>query len=151
MKKILCGCLIALGIFIVTCLVLISLLIFALKDSYLSKEEIFDVVNKKYDVIMNDIEKDDFTKSDRIKGITGIKKDDGVIAFSCGGRGNVASGVYYGFYYTEDDSPKVSFLGYVLYDEEDLKPEGNGYCFDAYDYYYTEKIRDNFFYYEAWY
>ncbi len=140
----------------IVCLIIIfALFLLAFRisfsDKYLTKEEIFELVNSKYDILADDIQKDDFTKSNKIKGITEIERIDGVIDFSCGGKGNVASGAYYGFYYTEDDLPKVSFLGYVSYDEEDLKPEGNGYCYDAYDYYYTEKITDNFYYYEAHY
>lgn len=96
---------------------------------------------------MSDIQKEKFTNTEKIKGIINVEYNDGVINFACGGKGNVASGVYCGFYYTEDDLPKVPFLN-VLFTEEDLIPKDNGYCFDAYDYYYTEKIWDNFYYYE---
>ncbi len=121
-----------------------------LQDSYLSKEEIFDAVNSKYEIIMSEIQKGDFKETKRIKGIIRVNDNGEVIEFACKGKGNAVSGTYYGFYYTEDDLPKVSFL-YVLFTEKDLIPKDNGFCFDKYDYYYTEKIRDNFYYYELHY
>lgn len=152
-KKIVSGCLIALvGITVISLilsLVLISGIRHVLKDNYLSKDEIFDVVNENYDIIMSDIQKGEFAKTETIKGIENVSDHDGVIEFYCGEEGISVSGAEYGFYYTEDDSPKVSFLPYVLFSEEDLVPENKGYCFDKYDYYYTEKIRDNFYYYES--
>lgn len=148
-KKIVGGCLIALVAFTAICLILISGIRYIFKDNYLSKEEIFDVVNKNYDVIIDDIQKGEFTKTEEIKGIEKISDHDGVVEFYCGAKGISVSGAEYGFYYTEDNLPKVSFLPYVLFDEDDLVPKDNGYCFDKYDYYYTEKIRDNFYYYES--
>ena len=150
MKEVLQSCRSTLITFIVICLAFLLVLIAMLRDSYLSKDEIFDVVNKKYDIIMADVKKGEFNKTKRIRGIEDISENDGVIKFFCGGEGNVVSGAYYGFYYTEDNLPKVSFLS-VLFDEEDLVPQGKGYCFDKYDYYYTEKIRDNLYYYEYYY
>ena len=121
-----------------------------LQDNSLSKEEIFDVVNSKYEIIMNDIQKGEFQETKKIKGIVRVEVSGNVIEFSCEGKGNAVSGAYYGFYYTDDNLPKVSFL-YVLFTERDLVPKDNGYCFDEYDYYYTEKIRDKFYYYELYY
>ena len=61
-KKIVGGCLIALVAYTAICLILISGIRYIFKDNYLSKEEIFDVVNKNYDIIMSDIQKGEFTK-----------------------------------------------------------------------------------------
>ena len=99
---------------------------------------------------MSDIQKRKFKETEKINGIVRIEDNNGVIDFACEGKGNVVSGAYYGFYYTEDDLPKVSFL-HVLFTEKDLIQKDNGYCFDKYDYYYTEKIRDKFYYYELHY
>ncbi len=54
---------------------------------------------------------------------------------------------YWGFYYVEDNLPR----GYFRDDE--LVPEGDGFLRDEYPVrYYTEKITDNWYYYEAyWY
>jgi len=148
-KKIVGSCAIALVALTVVCILLISGIRYIFKDNCLSKDEIFDVVNKNYDVIIDDIQKGEFTKTEEIKGIEKISVHDGVVEFHCGTKGISVSGAEYGFYYTEDDLPKVSFLPYVLFDEEDLVPKDNGYCFDKYDYYYTEKIVDNIYYYES--
>ncbi len=149
-KKTLFGSLIALVSFVIICLMLILRLKVLFQDNSLSKEEIFDVVNSKYEIIMSDMQKGNFKETEKIKGIVRVEDNDGVIDFVCEGKGNVVSGAYYGFYYTEDDLPKVSFL-HVLFTEEDLVTKYNGYCFDKYDYYYTEKIRDKFYYYELHY
>jgi len=124
---------------------------FVLTSDPLSKDEIFDIVNNKYDIIISDIQKDEFTKSERIKGVVEVEDCNGVVRFVCRGTGTAVSGVDCGFYYTADDLPKVSFLRYVLFSEEDLLPEGKGFCFNKFDYFYTEKIRDNFYYYESHY
>ncbi len=150
MKKILFGGLIALVSFVVICLMLILGLRVLFRDNSLSKEEIFDVVNSKYEIIMSDIQKRKFKETEKINGIVRVEDNNGVIDFACEGKGNVVSGAYYGFYYTEDDLPKVSFL-HVLFTEKDLIQKDNGYCFDKYDYYNTEKIRDKFYYYELHY
>lgn len=150
MKKILFGSLIILVSFIIVCLILILGLKVLFQDNSLSKEEIFEVVNSKYEIIMSDMQKGNFKETEKIKGIVRVEDNEDVIDFVCEGKGNVVSGAYYGFYYTEDDLPKVSFLP-VLFTEKDLIPKENGYCFDKYDYYYTEKIRDKFYYYELHY
>ena len=150
MKKMFLGFLIALISFVVIFLMLILGIRVFFHDDSLSKEEIFGVVNSKYEIIMGDIQKENFKETEKIKGIVSVEDNNGIIDFACEGQGNVVSGASYGFYYTEDDLPKVSFL-HVLFTEEDLIPEDNGYCFDKYDYYYTEKIRDKFYYYELHY
>ena len=150
-KKILIACLIALVGFLIVCSCLILNYVHDLifEDDCLSKEEIFDVVNNNYNKIIADIQKGSFEQTEKIKGLESVKEKDGIIYFYCEGKGNVVSGAYYGFYYTTDNLPKV--LPFVLFDEDDLVPHNNGFCFDKYDYYYTEKIRDNFYYFEQQY
>ena len=54
------------------------------------------------------------------------------------------------FYYTEDDLPKAIWCGVKYCDDSLLVEDGDGYSTDyQHNYYYTEKIRDNFYYYEA--
>lgn len=133
------------------CLVIapILMLLHTLKDVYLTKEEIFALVKENYSILLEDVHTLTFDKTSDIKGIEDIRNHNGVIQFNCGGKGNVASGCYYGFYYAEDDLPKVSFMGYLFYDESDLTPEGTGYSCSRVDYYYTEKISDYFYYFES--
>ena len=151
MKKIIVIC--SITVVATVAVLLICMLSFSLidryifGDDYLSKKEIFAVVNKQHDTIISDVEKGEFTDSKSIEGIESVKEYNGIIDFYCGGKGISVSGFDYGFYYTADDLPKA--VEYVSFGEGDsLTPEGDGYCFNKYNYYYTEKIRDNFYYYE---
>ena len=72
------------------------------------------------------------------------------VDFYCGGKGIAPSSQDYGFYYTEDDLPKAIWCGVKYCDDSLLVEDGDGYSTDyQHNYYYTEKIRDNFYYYEA--
>ena len=56
---------------------------------------------------------------------------------------------YYGFYYTKKDVPLAAGI-----EDKRLQEDGNGYRIqepDNEDCYYTEKIIDNFYFYEAHY
>ncbi len=65
-----------------------------------------------------------------------------VCEFNCAGSGSVYSGVYY----TSGDSP-LCLMDFTV----ELKKNGDGYITNmgGWSYYYTEKITDNFYYYEA--
>ena len=80
--------------FVVICLMLILGLRVLFRDNSLSKEEIFDVVNSKYEIIMSDIQKRKFKETEKINGIVRVEDNNGVIDFACEGKGNVVSGAY---------------------------------------------------------
>lgn len=74
------------------------------------------------------------------------------ISFYCGGKGLGSATSYYGFYYTSDGMPKNYWCGASFGSLEQLKPDGEGFSIkfsNDDNCYYTEKIIDNFFYYEA--
>jgi len=114
------------------------------------KEQIFEIVNDNAQTILSDIAEQDFTDSLSIGKIEDVTVLEQGIDFYCGGKGIVPSSQYYGFYYTEDDLPKAIWCGVKYCDDSLLIEDGSGYSTDFHhNYYYTERIRDNFYYYEA--
>lgn len=77
--------------------------------------------------------------------------DKGIIIFNCGGRGIAPSSQYYGFYYSVDNKPVAVFGNSVLCDSSQMTKKDNGYEYrdSGYNSYYVEKIKDNFYFYEA--
>lgn len=114
------------------------------------KEQIFEIVNDNAQTILADIEEQDFTDSMSVGKIEDVSVLEQGVDFYCGGKGIAPSSQDYGFYYTEDDLPKAIWCGVKYCDDSLLIEDGEGYSTDyQYNYYYTEKIRDNFYYYEA--
>ena len=86
------------------------------------------------------------------KLIREISRHDGGVSFFCGGSGFGSSTSYYGFYYSFDGAPKDYWCGTSFGSSELLKPDGVGFSIkysNDDNCYYTEKIMDNFYYYEA--
>lgn len=119
----------------------------------LSKKEIFELVNENYSIIIEDVSENDFTDTEKIKGVKEVYSDTDVIDVYCGGTGIGSATSYYGFYYSADDLPKDAWCGSNFgRTPDELIPEGKGFTIknsNDDNYYYTEKIRDNFYYYEA--
>ncbi len=114
------------------------------------KEQIFEIVNDNAQTILSDIAEHDFTDSMSIGKIEDVSVLEQGVDFYCGGKGIAPSSQDYGFYYTEDDLPKAIWCGVKYCDDSLLIEDGDGYSTDyQHNYYYTEKIRDNFYYYEA--
>ncbi|MBQ2941987.1 MAG: hypothetical protein IJD97_07125 [Clostridia bacterium] len=114
------------------------------------KEQIFKIVNNNVQTLISDIARQDFSNSMAVRGIENVTVLEQGIDFYYGGKGIAPSSQEYGFYYTEDDLPKAIWCGVKYCDESLLVEDGNGYSADfQHNYYYTEKIRDNFYYYEA--
>lgn len=135
------------------------ILVFAVNSFFsnnLSKREIIKLVNTHSDIILADIEEDNFEDTLSIKGITDIRVND-VVDVHCGGKGFGSQTAYYGFYYISDDKPMVMFNGYVAnVSNGDFVAEDNGFSYTerhgdgtlSDNTYYTEKIVPNFYYYE---
>ena len=86
------------------------------------------------------------------KPIQGISRHEEGVSFYCGGTGFGSATSYYGFYYSFDGSPKDYWCGTSFGSPEQLKPDGEGFSIKKSNddnRYYTEKIMDNFYYYEA--
>ena len=138
---------------IILSVVVLVITIFLVKNIFFNKsikEQIFDTVNDNTQTILTDIEEHDFTDSMNIGKIEDVTVLEQGVDFYCGGKGIAPSSQDYGFYYTEDDLPKAIWCGVKYCDDSLLVEDGNGYSTDyQHNYYYTEKIRDNFYYYEA--
>ena len=118
----------------------------------LSKNEIFDLVNKNYLIILNDIAIQDFQETSKLEGILDIYTQNGVLDFYCGGKGFGDSTSYCGFYYSENDLPIGVWCGAKTHETDELITDGNGYTYrepEGDNRYYTERIREKFYYYEA--
>ena len=133
-------------VFVITCLA-ISLVLFLIiriaTTDHLSKRQIIKLVNENYNVIAEDISENDFSDTLKLKGIQSVSTEDEIIGFYCGGSGIAPSSQEYGFYYSDNDTPSDFIL------KGTLKPDGKGYSSSDGNYFYTEKIRDNFYYYEV--
>ena len=70
-----------------------------------------------------------------------------MVEFSCWGKGLVPSSTYIGFYYSENDEP-IPFQGVM----QELVESGRGWVWqqpESDNHGYTEKIMDNWYYFEA--
>ena len=138
---------------VILIIVLLVIAIFLIKNIFFNKstkEQIFEIVNDNVQTILSDIKEQAFSDSLTIKKIEDVTILEQGIDFYCGGKGIAPSSQEYGFYYTEDDLPKAIWCGVKYCDDSLLVEDGKGYSTNyQHNYYYTEKIRDNFYYYEA--
>lgn len=133
--------------------VILAISFFIVKNNFFDKspkEHIFEMVNNNAQTLISDIDRQEFSESMTIRGIEDVSVIGESVDFYCGGKGIAPSSQDYGFYYTEDDLPKAIWCGVKYCDDSLLVEDGDGYSTDyQHNYYYTEKIRDNFYYYEA--
>ena len=113
------------------------------------KNEIFELVEKKKEVLLADIAENDFTDSLMFERIETVEVLDYCVNFCCGGYGVSASSHEFGFYYSFDDQPLGVWDDTEFCLSEGLSETGNGFSGDfQHNSYYTEKICDYFWYYE---
>lgn len=113
------------------------------------KEDVYDLVEKKYDAIVTACENKDTEALLAIRGIAEVNVVDGYVIVFCKGAGISVSSQDYGFYYSEENSPVTvgCNLGIERY-AADLSPEGNGYqCIVGGNTFYTEHIKGNIYFY----
>ena len=138
---------------VILSVVILAISVFVAKNIFFDKsikQQIFEIVNDNAQTILTDIEEHNFTDSMNIGKIEDVTVLEQGVDFYCSGKGIVPSSLDYGFYYTEDDLPKAIWCGVKYCDDSLLVEDGDGYSTDyQHNYYYTEKIRDNFYYYEA--
>lgn len=119
-------------------------------DNRISKDVIFALVTENESLLLDDIKNNNFDASKGLDGINKIVTSEDIIEFSCGGAGFGPSTAYCGFYYTEDDN--ITAIWCAPESETDLVPYENGFLYEQENgdnRYYTEKICENFYYYEA--
>lgn len=125
-------------------------LIFALAScGKTPKEEIFSIVEKKYDTILKACEAKDEEALLSIKGITKVNIIDGYVIVFCKGTGISVSSQDYGFYYSVENSPvTIDCNQDIVRRADDLKSEGKGYqCVVGGNTFYTEHIKGNIYFY----
>ncbi len=113
------------------------------------KQNIFNLVENKYDAIVTACENKDEEALLAIDGIMQVSIVGGYILAYCQGVGIAPSSQDYGFYYSEENSPITvdCNLNIVCY-ATDLSPEGNGYrCVVSGNTFYTEHIKGNIYFY----
>ena len=113
------------------------------------KEDVFSLVEKKYDAILKACEEKDSDALLSIKGITKVNIVDGYVIVFCKGAGISVSSQDYGFYYSEDNSPVTIDCNLDIECKADaLTSEGNGFqCIVSGNTFYTEHIKGNIYFY----
>ncbi len=113
------------------------------------KEDVFNIVEKKYDVILEACEQKDTDTLLSIEGITEVNIVDGYVVVFCKGTGISVSSQDYGFYYTEDNCPvTIDCNQDIVCGIDGLTPKGDGYqCFVSGNTFYTEHIKGNIYFY----
>ena len=113
------------------------------------KDDIFSIVEKKYDAILKACEDKDEDALLAIKGITKVNIIDGYVIVFCEAKGISVSSQDYGFYYSAENSPiTVDCNQDIVCGAEGLTPEENGYqCVVSGNTFYTEQIKGNIYFY----
>ena len=113
------------------------------------KENIFSIVEKNYDAIVNACEEKDEDALLSIKGVKQVNIVDGYVIVFCKGAGISVSSQDYGFYYSEEDSPVTIDCNQKIECRADrLSPEGDGYqCVVNGNTFYTEHIKGKIYFY----
>ena len=130
--------------------VLVIILVFTLAGCRKTpKEDVFSLVEKKYDTILKACEEKDTDALLSIKGITKVNIVDGYVLVFCKGTGISVSSQDYGFYYSKENSPVAIDCNLDIVCEADgLTPEGNGFqCIVNENTFYTEHIEGNIYFY----
>ena len=113
------------------------------------KHNIFDIVEKNEDVLIEAINTGEYEKIYAI-GIKDITVNDDYIVFYYTGRGIAPSSQEYGFYYSVENKPIAIFDGHPVCNPEEMTEKENGYEYidNSYNSFYTEKVIEHFYYYD---
>jgi len=122
----------------------------AASDDRATKDDVFEFVCKKEEELLKAIENREFSAFENKGFIKDIDADETVVDFSCGGAGVGSGTSYVGFYYTHNND--LTAVWCAPQTSDSLTPSGNGYAWkepNGDNWYYTEHILGNFYYYEA--
>ena len=113
------------------------------------KKEIFNLVEKHYNKIVEACVNQDAEALSAIAGIKEVDIVDGYVLVYCQGYGIAPSSQEYGFYYSEENLPVAVFDGHTVCDSTEMVKEGNGYQYidDGHNSFYTEQIKGNLYFY----
>ena len=114
-----------------------------------AKQDIFALVEKNYDTILNACKEKDKDTLLAINGITDVNIVSGYVIVYCKGAGIAPSSQDYGFYYTEENIPVgIGCNLDIVCKMNTTKPVDNGYKRTVdYNTFYTEQIKDNIYFY----
>ena len=131
--------------------VLLAVFVFSLTgcSAKNAKSDIFNLVENNYDEIVAACENKDSEALLAIDGVTKVNIVDGYVIVYCKGAGIAPSSQDYGFYFSADNIPiAVGCDRGIVCNAEELTPEGNGLqCVVGGNFFYTENIRGNFYFY----
>lgn len=126
----------------------IFLQIIAASDDRASMEDIEAFVTQHTEELYRCIEAGDYSPLEQYSIIKEVSASEDAVDFYCGGAGVAPSTIYCGFFYSPDDD--MTDVWCAPSSEEKLTPSGDGFEYTEGDNrYYTEKICDNFYFYEA--
>ena len=126
------------------------LFLVATGDDSADKDEVFDFVSENEEDLLKAIEAGDYSAFENQGFIKDIDPDETVVDFSCGGAGVGSGTSYVGFYYTSEND--MAAVWCAPSSASSLIPSGNGFEWqeaNGDNWYYTENICGNFYYYEA--
>ena len=128
----------------------ILLFLVATGDDSADKADVIAFVCENEEALLLDIEKGDFSAYKNTEFIKNINAEETVVDFSCGGAGIGSGTSYVGFYYSSENN--MTAVWCAPSSEDSLTPSEEGYAWqesNGDNYYYTEHICGNFYYYEA--
>lgn len=126
------------------------LFLVATSDDRADKEDIIAFVNEYQEELLTYIQENDYSALENHAIVKSVDVYENEVEFSCGGFGVGSGTSYCGFYYTADN--EMSTLWCVPFSAESLVASGDGFAWqekNGDDQYFTEKICDYFYYYEA--
>lgn len=151
MKKIICLLLIlCLLVSLSGCRSLYFLALVAGSDDGAERDEIFAFVREHEDALLRAVEAGDFSAFENQGFIKSVQANGDCVEFSCGGAGVGSGTSYVGFYYTADHD--LTAVWGASGSAQALTAKGSGFEWqepDGDNYYYTEQICGNFYYYEV--
>jgi hypothetical protein len=113
------------------------------------KEDVFRFVEENQQLLLAEVHQKDYTQTMENGMVAMIFELEHAVNFYCGGEGVFDSSHMYGFYYSYDGQAVGVSETEEWADSADLTPSGNGYAGEySGNQYYTEKICENFWYYE---
>ena len=112
-----------------------------------AKKDVFSLVNKNYDRILEACINEDADALLDIKGVSEVKIVPGYVLVYCRGSGIAPSSQDYGFYYTEDNIPAAIDCNLDILTTS-LAPKDSGFeCTFDHNTFYTEPIKGNIYFY----
>ena len=120
----------------------------AASDDHAEKEDIVAFVEAHQDELLTCIQTQDYSALEKYAIIKSIDAENDAVEFYCGGAGMGANTFYCGFFYTIHNDMHAVWGA----SDKALTPCGKGFAWQEEhgdNRYYTEKICENFYYYEA--